>query len=407
MGRTVQQNSPLPSSGTEMADWWYTPLIVFCGMAILVSVAVAVQFAEILRRLRWNDPPVNEPVPAGRLTAILPARNEELDIGGSLRSVLSQRDVSLEVIVVNDHSTDRTGEIAESIAREDPRVKVIHDPPLRPGWLGKCNAVQTAAEQAQGEYLLFSDADIHHEPQCFRTALAEMARHNLDFISLLPRIDCVSLFEHAVAQSFVGGLTHLAPPSIDDPKSPEAVGAGAFLLVKREVFVKVGGFEPVRTQMLDDVEFAKLMKRTGHRVAVRSAPEMLNVRLFKGNRSAFWGPTKNILAVIQDRLWMAPIVLLLPIIVFWTPLAAFAVGIVRKDSWLLSLSVTAYIVQLGLLIQGRKIFRLHPVKRLFFPLVALVTTCCLLRSLYYFVVRGSVLWRDRVVKIRGEEPAGA
>ena len=112
--------------------------------------------------------------------------------------MLDQQDVDLEIIVVNDHSSDRTGAIADGLAVADPRLRVIHNPELPPGWLGKCNAMQQAAAVATGEMILFTDADIVHSPRCFVTALAEMERRELDFLSLFPLMECVSFWENAI-----------------------------------------------------------------------------------------------------------------------------------------------------------------------------------------------------------------
>ena len=126
------------------------------------------------------------------MSVIIPARNEEQDLAEALASVLSQQDVELEVIVVNDHSSDRTGAIADTLAAADARVTVIHDPELPPGWLGKCNAMQKAVAVASGDMLLFTDADIMHDPRCFVTALAEMERRESRFSQPFSADECVS-----------------------------------------------------------------------------------------------------------------------------------------------------------------------------------------------------------------------
>ena len=148
---------------------------------------------------------------------------------------------------------------------------------------------------SSGDVLLFMDADITHHPRCFVTALAEMERHELDFLSLFPRMRCVSLWENAILPSLIGGIALFATPGIEDPDSPDALAAGAFLMVNSRVFHTLGGFETIKHEMLDDVALAKLFKRNGHRVGFRLAPEFLSVRLYKSNHHAFWGMTKNIL----------------------------------------------------------------------------------------------------------------
>ena len=132
--------------------------------------------------------------------------------------------------------------------------------------------MQQAAALATGEVLLFIDADIIFEPRTFATALAEMDRLKLDFLSLFPRMDTISLWENIVVPTFVGGMAMLATPGIEDPRSTEALAAGAFLMVRAPVFRAIGGFEPIRGEMGDDVELARLLKSKGYRVGFRLRP---------------------------------------------------------------------------------------------------------------------------------------
>jgi glycosyltransferase involved in cell wall biosynthesis len=360
-----------------------------------------VQFLAALRRSTWRSPPrsTGSPLPF-KVSVIIPARNEEQDLTRSIESVLAQKDVDLEVIVVNDHSTDRTGEIAETAARADARVLVVHDPELPPGWLGKCNAMQKAAGLAGGDMLLFTDADIIHEPHTLATALAEMERLELGFLSLFPRMDTVSLWENIIVPTFVGGLAMLASPGIEDPESSEALGAGAFLLVRTSVFRAIGGFEPIRGEMADDVELARLVKSGGYRVGFRFAPEFLHVRIYKGNRHAFWAMTKNVLIAIQGRLWLAPFVMVLPVFVFWTPIYCAIAGVMENNAALAAVGAAGYIMGYAAMWPGRRLFPFNPLKALLYPLVVVPVICCMARALYLYLVRGEVAWRGRSIRVR-------
>jgi chlorobactene glucosyltransferase len=385
-----------------MDPFWYYLLLGLCLFAALVSALVFWRFAGALGRIRWRARPAGPPAAHVKLSVIVPARNEEGDIAAALQSILHQADVDVEVIVVNDHSGDRTGVIADCIAAANQRVTVIHDPELQPGWLGKANAMQHASARGMGEYLLFTDADVRHPSECFRTALAEVERHRLDFLSLFPTMHCVSFWEKVNLPIYVGGLAQLAGPTIADDRSPDALAAGALLLVRSEIFRAGGGCEALRAELCDDVAMARLMKKHGGRVGFNAAPDLLQVRLFKGNRDAFWGTTKNILAGFRGRLWLAPAILLLPVLVFWSPIVAALVGAAAGEPLLTLAGLATYAVQYAILVRGRELFAFHSGKASFFPLVAVVVFCCILRALYYRVVRGSVLWRGRTVRVRGQ-----
>ncbi len=310
---------------------------------------------------------------------IIPARNEEQDLEQALRSILAQHGIALEVIVVNDHSTDRTGAIAEAIAAADSRVTVMHNPELPPGWLGKCNAMQQAAARATSELLLFTDADIVYQPECLIRAVTELERERLDFLSLFPRMEFVSLWETVLLPALIGGLCELVTAGVNNPGSADAIGAGAFLLVRSQAFRAAGGFEPIKQKMVDDVELARLLKRSGFHTAFHAAPEWLRVRLYKGNHHAFWGTTKNILIGLEGRFWMAPLVFALPVFVFGTPIWCFGAGLAEGNAALVVAAAATYAIQYLPLWAGRKLLHFHRVKGLFFPLVIAPMSCCLAR----------------------------
>jgi GT2 family glycosyltransferase len=372
------------------------------GMSLLVAVLFVVAF----KRWTWHAPPQSSAsARAVKVSVIMPARNEAADIGRSIDSLLAQQDVDLELLVVNDHSTDRTGEIAEAAARADDRVRVIHNPELPPGWLGKSNAMQQAAALAGGDLLLFTDADIIHEPHTLATGVAELQRLDVDLFSLFPRMDTISLWENIVVPSFVGGLALLAPPGIEDPKSTDALAAGAFLLIRAPVFRAIGGFEPIRGEMGDDVGLARLVKSKGYRVGFRFAPEFLHVRIYKGNSHAFWAMTKNVLIAIHGRFWLAPAVMLLPILAFWTPPYCAIAGLIEADAKLALVGAAGYAIPYASMWSARRLFPFHPLKALLYPLVAIPVICCMARALFLYLVRGEVAWRGRSIRVRESRPA--
>ena len=147
---------------------WTNAVIVTCIFVFVIWLVISLQAYLALKRngsLSHTDANPGKP---DALSVIIPARNEEGDIGDALASILDQQGVDLEVIVVNDHSRDRTGTIIDEFSRKDPRVKAIHNPPLSKGWMGKCNAMQHGALSAINSYLLFTDADIIFQPYCFQ-----------------------------------------------------------------------------------------------------------------------------------------------------------------------------------------------------------------------------------------------
>ncbi len=386
-------------------------MIVFalCALSFLVWAFIAGLLALALKRVPALVPPL---VPASqdciekkKVSVVIPARNEEEDLADSLSSVLIQKGAELEVIVVNDHSSDRTGEIAENIAKSDSRIRVIHNPPLRPGWLGKCNAMQQGAAAASGEYLLFADADIIHTPGNIAAALSVMQERDYDLISLMPKFIINLFWESVMVPMYFMGIVLYLTPSLEDPNSCEAAASGAFILVKSSVFQSIGGFKQVKGEMYDDVSFARLVKRSGFRAGFRLAPEYLKVQLFKSNREAFWGTTKNVLMVGKGNPWLAVPAAILSFLIFGPPLYAVFAGVLAgmTDGKALLLALTGlavYGLQYASLFLSRRLFQFSRAKALFFPLSAVVATCCISRALYLYLAKGIILWRGRKIKVR-------
>jgi len=374
--------------------------MAICLMVSIYWLAITLRCVLAQKNIHWLTPSATSAHVPRTISVIIPARNEESDIAGAIRSVLGQEGNELDVIVVDDHSTDRTGDIADEIARSDPRVKVIHHPPLMEGWLGKCNAMQQGAAGATGDYLLFTDADILHMPGCFTTVLNVMKTKPYDFISVFPLFENRSFWENVnVPIYFFGMAKMLATPGLEDPDSPNAVASGALMLIRTKVFRDIGGFEGVKTEMADDVGMARLLKARHYRVGYRLGPECLQVRLFKNNRDAFWGTTKNILLAVEGHLWLGIPLIILGILQNWTPLLSVVTGVMRSNELLLVVGIVTYGIQYLSFFSVRRLLRFHPLKLLFFPLVAIVATGCILRALYYHT-QGVILWRGREIKVR-------
>ena len=376
-------------------------LYLLCGAVAVVWILITFRLILAMKRVgRLDRLSAGRPRP-DKISVIIPARNEEKDLAASLRSILDQEGVDLEIIVVNDHSTDGTEEILEALAGTEPRIKVIHDPPLQNGWLGKCNAMQAGSSFAVGDYLLFSDADIIHDPKLFVTARQLMDDEGYDLLSFFPLFVIEPFWEHVIMPMYFFGFAKVySSQGLEDPRSPEAVAAGAFMLVKTQVFQSIGGFEPIRSEMADDVALARVIKKHGGRVGFRLAPEWLRVRLFKNNHEAFWGTTKNVLMAVEGQIWLALPLIVLTALIFWTPVYTLAAGILESNPLFISLGLLLYVLQYASLFLTRRVMSFSPLKLLFFPLVVIVVFFCVSRAFYYYMVKGAVIWRGRMVRIR-------
>jgi len=367
--------------------------VLSVGMFVLFEVAVA---------RAGHVQPLNESELDGalvRLSVIIPARNEEDDIDEALRSVLEQKGVELQVIVVNDHSTDRTGEIVRRLADQDPRITIVENPPLEQGWLGKPNAMSHGVAAATEELILFTDADVVHCPTSFATGISILRKEKLSFVSFTPRFVCESFWENVFIPLPLFPFTVQCLRGANNAKSADAWAAGAFMLIKADVLRDVGGIASIKSAILDDCDLARVVKRNGHRVGYHLAPKLMHVRMFKGNRHAFWGPTKNAIAIGFNHPWMAIPAMGLPVLFFWLPIAAALVGIWTNDMRLIMVGLFQPLADLLGLVRIRPYcdFRWH--KAIFFPLIVIPIICVLGKAFYEQHIRGQHVWRDRVIDL--------
>src|ERR1700687_377981 len=258
------------------------------------------------------------------VSVLIPARNEEACLGDCLQSLVSQAGVSFEIIVVDDHSTDRTREIAQSF----PGVRVIDAGPLPQGWTGKNNAVTTGARQSRGEWLLFTDADTVHVPGSLARALAEAQDNNAELLSYSPEQIAVTFWEMATLPVVFAELARQYPPSVvSDPASPIAAANGQFILVRRETYDAVGGHAAVARDILEDVALARAVKRSARKIRFRYAPDAVRTRMYRNYRQLRDGWTKNLALLVPHPGRLAAITLFLWVLgwglLFW-PLGVVA-----------------------------------------------------------------------------------
>ena len=227
------------------------------------------------------------------ISIIVPARNEEASLGDCLASLTAQTGVAFEIIVVDDDSTDRTREIAQSFAK----VRVISAEPLPDGWTGKNNAVIAGAKEkeARAQWLLFTDADTVHRPGSLVRALAEAKREGADLLSYSPEEVAVTFAERAVMPVVFAELAAKYPPQKVRKQNSGIVAAnGQYILVRRAAYDAVGGHSAVATEILEDVALARLFRNEGKTVYFRYGGDAVRTRMYRNWPQLRDGWTKNL-----------------------------------------------------------------------------------------------------------------
>jgi chlorobactene glucosyltransferase len=269
---------------------------LFTHAVALTALFYALRSLRVLEG--WiRVPAVSELADAPALSIVVPARDEERSIEACVRSLVAQVGVSAEVIVVNDHSTDATGAILARLQGEFPQLRVVDGATLPEGWIGKPWACAQGAEQARGEWLLFTDADSRHEANASVSTLAFARAHDADAVSIMTGQDMGTLAERAMLPAilqiiiFASGML----TEINDPARPDrALANGQYLLVSRAAYDALGGHTALRAELVEDIEFARRLKADGRfRLVVAEGTQLVHVRMYQSFREIWDGFTKN------------------------------------------------------------------------------------------------------------------
>jgi glycosyltransferase involved in cell wall biosynthesis len=243
--------------------------------------------------------------PSPSLSIVFAARDEERSAEQGAASMLAQ-DYSgeLEVIAVNDRSTDRTGEILDELRTGHPsKLRVLNVEYLPEGWLGKTHALHVGATEASGEWLLFTDADVRFSPVCFEEAMRYAIEEELDHLTLPPEIVCRGV----LLRSFVAAFTIIfemtqRPWRVSDPRSRKHVGVGAFNLIRKDTYEKIGTHYAIRMRPDDDMKLAKLVKAHSFRQGVAYGTGLVAVEWHQSVRDAVRGLSKSMFPGVDYRI---------------------------------------------------------------------------------------------------------
>lgn len=306
---------------------WFACIALVCT---LVTLYESLQYQRQRRRLDESTPLDNSKVPL--VSIIIPARNEEKHIEAALASVLALDYPRLEFIVLDDRSTDRTADILHQLSDRDPRLRVITLRNLPTGWLGKNHALHVGAEQADGEFLLFTDADVQMAPDTMSRAVSRMVEQNLDHLCLTFRLDLPSLLLGMLAADSLSVLLTLFKPwRISEPDPRYFMGIGGFNLVRHKTYIGFGGHRPIRLCPVDDILLGRLVKKVGGKQECLDGCNFITVPWYGSIMEMANGLRKNALSMVDYKISFCILATVLiiccQILPFWGLL--FTEGIVR------------------------------------------------------------------------------
>ena len=365
-------------------------MLVAIGWAYwLVAGWLVIRLIRSVPRLNRLEAPA--PPTWRRLSIILPACNEADRIEAALRDRLREDYPNVEIIVVEDRSTDATPELVDRVTAQDSRVTVEHIRGLPDGWLGKTHAMHCGARRATGDWLLFSDADVHVEPGVMRRVIAYCESRGLDFLTVLPEMWSSAFALDAVMGTFVRSFSLVGRLwKVEDPASAVYAGVGAFNLVRRTAFERAGGFEKLRLTVVDDMGLGRLLKRTGARCAVVNGCGQVGLHFYRDFGEMLRGTEKTVYIVNNFSL---PRVVASSVAFVWLECAPFFGVIADLAPWVRIASAGFVLLALAqAAVMARWLHRpLWPT--LCIPVGVILSAYAGIRSGILAVRRGGVLWR--------------
>jgi cellulose synthase/poly-beta-1,6-N-acetylglucosamine synthase-like glycosyltransferase len=370
--------------------WWTVGLILaVVWTSRFVDATIGMKRVPDLNDAEWDRSPIAFP----RVSLIVPALNEEEHVEQALTGLTNLDYPNYEIIAINDRSTDGTGELMERVARASAarvRIRVVHITELPAGWLGKTHAMWYGAQQASGEFLLFTDADIHFRPDTLRRTMAAVEATEADHFVLLPHLQTGTKGERAMYAFFQLMFVFAHRPwKVHDPETRDSIGLGAFNLIRRSTYEALGTYAALKMAVVDDMMLGEVVKRSGFRQRCAYGHDLIWLHWAHGARGVIKNFTKNFFAAGRyDPVRMtgagvlAALINLLPYLGIWlahgwarlpfaTTLASMAglyVGVTRMQriSWLY--------------------FFIHPVSTGLF-------LYAMFRSMFVTLRFGGVLWR--------------
>jgi glycosyltransferase involved in cell wall biosynthesis len=365
--------------------------VILAAVTLLLWLAIGWEVMRGNRRMK-NLATLEAPQPETwpRVSVVVPARNEGRTVGAAMPTLLALDYPDFEIIAVNDRSDDDTGATLDALAAGDARLQVDHVRELPAGWIGKNHALQHGAARATGQWVLFTDADIHFSPDALRRAVAYAGLQQLDLLAVVPRLTergpllgiCVGAFTLLFPMFF-------RPWRIADPASKAYGAVGAFTLVRAATYRKLGGHAPLRLRPDDDVKLGKLFKRSGARCDFLLGTGALSVAWYANVREMTRGLTKNAFAGTDySVIFIVGGVLTQTIFFVWP---AVALLVLHGPAWWLDLAATAAMLLVAVDNQGFSGGRRW--HGLLLPLGVVIFNYILLRSMVVTLWQRGIVWR--------------
>jgi chlorobactene glucosyltransferase len=381
---------------TSLIQYFSADLIIHLIFFQLVMLFITIWNIHLARRARRHMAPAALP----RVSILVPARDEENNIATCALSLLKQDYPDFEVIILNDHSTDRTGSILADIQRSWPQLSVIPGQPSPANQIGKNWACSQLFQKASGDLLLFTDADTIHHPLMLRKTVAALLGEGADMITGYPKQILGSFGESLLVPFFSWAILVLFPLGLAyNIRSPIFTTAvGQLMLFRREAYQQIGGHEGVSSSIVDDLSLAREIHTAGLTWRTVFVADLISCRMYRTSQEASEGFAKNLFAAFEFRLLPFLFAFIWLAILFLEPLLI----LILKTAGMVPFAQTRHLVICILLSNAIWVIPyLHhklPVwLALFYPITIAANVISAFRSLLASL-QGKLVWKNRVIQ---------
>ncbi|HTZ49199.1 MAG TPA: glycosyltransferase [Verrucomicrobiae bacterium] len=365
--------------------------IFFFGLIAFLWTSYGLKVAYGAVRLPWvaNYAPAEDSA-CPKISVIFAARDEQEKLPGALATLVAIDYPALEIIAVDDRSTDATGQILDDFAGSHAQLKVVHVRELPPGWLGKPHALQSGYKRASGELLVFTDADVKFQRDALRRIVSLFRARGLDHLALLGDVER-SGFWDTVLISFFGMGFQLAtdPYNVSNPNSRSYVGVGAFQMLSRKAYEGSGTHERLAMEVVDDMKLGKIVKMAGFRSGVGVAQNYVSVAWHLGLGNLVRGVEKNFFAGAQFRVGVVVAQILALVLMNVAPF----IGLIFGHDWVRALAAISVLIAMCFHFGVDVVMRVPPLYCLTLPMGALIFSYMILRSTIVTLRQGGIVWR--------------
>ncbi|MBD3228237.1 MAG: glycosyltransferase [Candidatus Lokiarchaeota archaeon] len=364
--------------------------LIFDTIILIIALSNIWEYKRLESFSRLNNRPF--------ISVLVPARNEEENIERCITSLINQDYPNYEIIVLNDNSTDRTGQILERLGAENDKLKVINGKELPKGWMGKNWACHQLSEVAKGEYLLFTDADTKHRPETISDSIFAMIHFDADLLNAFPRQITGTFGEKLIVPithwSFFSFLPLFVAHRIKSTVLTLTIGQ--FMLFKREAYSDIGGHAAVKGSVLDDVPLGRNIKKFGLKWRLVDGMNRISCRMYTDFKSSFNGFARNLLAAFNYNTILLFWVWFWIVNVIWDPIIFLTINLFTNFMLFYEIILSLMLIIMNLILWAIAYIRFdYPIYLIFLqPIISILMFAIALKSLYQ-QMRGSLVWKDR------------